>query len=63
MASGVVVVMADSDGGWQRRMATTMEAEAGSAVVAAMTVAKAVADNNRNCRGRQQSTKCGRRHR
>jgi hypothetical protein len=25
-----------------------------------VTVAMAVADNNRNCRGRQQSTKCGR---
>jgi hypothetical protein len=31
----------------------------GSAVEAAVTVATAVADNNRNCRGRQQSTKCG----
>jgi hypothetical protein len=34
-------------------------AEAVSAVAAA-TVALAVADNNRNCGGRQQSTKCGR---
>jgi hypothetical protein len=25
-------------------------------------LAKVVADNNRNCGGRQQSTKCGRRH-
>jgi hypothetical protein len=31
----------------------------GSAVAAVATVAMAVADNNRNCRGRQQSTKCG----
>ncbi len=31
-----------------------------SAVVAAGTVAMAVAENNRNCGGRQQSTKCGR---
>jgi hypothetical protein len=35
-------------------------AESVSAVVAAATVAMAVADNNRNCGGRQQSTKCGR---
>jgi hypothetical protein len=33
-------------------------AETGSAVAAAVTVAMAVADNNRNCGGRQQSTKC-----
>jgi hypothetical protein len=35
-------------------------AETISAVAAAATVAKAVADNNRNCGGRQQSTKRGR---
>ncbi len=35
-------------------------AETGSVVAATATVAMAVADNNRNCRGRQQSTKCGR---
>ncbi len=37
-------------------------AKTGSAVALAVTVAKAVADNNRNCGGRQQSTKCGRQH-
>ncbi len=35
-------------------------AETESAVAAAATVAMVVAVNNRNCRGRQQSTKCGR---
>jgi hypothetical protein len=39
-------------------MATVAKTE--SAVAAAATVAMAVADNNRNCGGRQQSTKCGR---
>ncbi len=39
-------------------MATAAETVA--AVAAAATVAMAVADNNRNCRGGQQSTKCGR---
>jgi hypothetical protein len=34
-------------------------AETGSVVAAAATVAMAVADNNRNYRGRQQSTKYG----
>jgi hypothetical protein len=33
-------------------------AETGSAVAAVATVAMAVADNNRNCWGRQESTKC-----
>ncbi len=41
-------------------MATATAAKTESAVAAAVTVAMAVADNNRNCRGRQQSTKCGR---
>jgi hypothetical protein len=36
-----------------------MAAKIGSAAAAAATVAMAVTDNNRNCRGRQQSTKCG----
>jgi hypothetical protein len=36
-------------------------AETVSAVAAAATVAMVVADNNRNCRGRQQSTKLDRR--
>ncbi len=35
-------------------------AETESAVAAAATVAMAVADNKRNCGGRQQSTKCSR---
>jgi hypothetical protein len=43
-------------------MVTAKAAEAGSAVAAAVTVAKAVEDKNRNCWGRQQSTECGRRH-
>jgi hypothetical protein len=33
-------------------------AESALAVAAVATVAMAVADNNRNCGGRQQSTKC-----
>jgi hypothetical protein len=41
-------------------MAMAMAAETESAVAAALTVAMAVADKNRNCGGRQQSTKCGR---
>ncbi len=41
------------------RMATATVAKTGSAVAAAATVAMVVADNNRNCGGRQQSTKCG----
>jgi hypothetical protein len=36
-------------------------AETVLAVAVAATVAMAVADINRNCGGRQQSTKCGRR--
>ncbi len=51
------------DRGWQQRTATVTAAKAGSALAAAVIVAKAVADNNRNCGGRQQSTKCGRPHR
>ncbi len=47
---------------WRRWTAMATAAEAGSAVAAAVTVAKVVADNNRNCRGRQQSIKCGRWH-
>ncbi len=35
-------------------------AETISAVAVAATVAMVVTDNNRNCGGRQQSTKCGR---
>jgi hypothetical protein len=42
--------------------ATATVAKTGSVVAVAETVAKAVADNNRSCRGRQQSTKCSRRH-
>jgi hypothetical protein len=42
--------------------ATVTAAKTGSAVAAVVTMAKAVADNNKNCRGRQQSTKCGRQH-
>jgi hypothetical protein len=38
-------------------------AEAVSAVAAAATMDMAVANNNRNCGGRQQSTKLGRRQR
>ncbi len=41
-------------------MATEMAAEAGLAGAAVASVAMAVADSNRNCGGRQQSTKCGR---
>jgi hypothetical protein len=41
-------------------MVTATAAETESAVAAAMTVAMAAADNKRNCKGRQQSTKCGR---
>jgi hypothetical protein len=41
-------------------MATAMGTETESVVAAVATVAIAVADNNRNCGGRQQSTKCGR---
>jgi hypothetical protein len=37
-----------------------MAAKTESAVAAEGTVTMAVADNNRNCGGRQQSTKCGR---
>jgi hypothetical protein len=36
-----------------------MAAKTGSVVAVVATVAMAVADNNRNCGGRQQSTKCG----
>ncbi len=43
-------------------MATAMAAKTKSAVAAAVTVAKVVTDNNRNCGGRQQSTKWDRRH-
>ncbi len=39
-------------------MATAAKTE--SVVAAAVTVAMAVAHNNRNCGGRQQSTKCNR---
>ncbi len=39
-------------------MVTATVAKTGSAVAAAVAVAMAVADNNRNCGGRQQSTKC-----
>ncbi len=39
---------------------TAMAAKTESAVAAVATVAMAVADNNRNCGGRQQSSKCGR---
>jgi hypothetical protein len=35
-----------------------MAAKTDSAVAVTATVARAVADNNRNCGGRQQSTKC-----
>jgi hypothetical protein len=38
-------------------------AEAVSAMATVATMAMVVADNNRNCGGRQQSTKCGRRQR
>jgi hypothetical protein len=41
-------------------MAAVIAAETGSMVAAGVTVAMAVADNNRNCGGRQKSTKCGR---
>jgi hypothetical protein len=44
-------------------MVTATEAETVSAVAAAATVAMVVADNNRNCGGRQQSTKCSRQQR
>ncbi len=44
-------------------MAVATVAEIGSAAAAAATVAMAVADNNRNCRDRQDLTKCGRRQR
>jgi hypothetical protein len=44
-------------------MAAATVAETGSAVAAAVTVAMVVADINRNCGGRQESTKCGRRQR
>jgi hypothetical protein len=40
-------------------MAIETASKTESAVAAAATVAIAVADNNRNCGGRQQSTKCG----
>jgi hypothetical protein len=40
-----------------------MAAKIGSAMAAVVTVAMAVADDNRNCGGRQQSTKCGRQKR
>ncbi len=43
-------------------MVMVMADETGSAVAVAVTLFKAVADNNRNCGGRQQLTKCGRRH-
>ncbi len=43
-------------------MATAMAAQTGSGMAAAGTVAMAVAVNNRNCGGRQQSTKCGSGH-
>jgi hypothetical protein len=43
-------------------MATATAAKTGSVVAAVVTVAKVVADNNRNCGGRQQSTKYGRQH-
>ncbi len=39
-------------------MVMAMAAETGSMMAAAATVAMVVADNNRNCGGRQQSTKC-----
>jgi hypothetical protein len=42
---------------------TATAAETGSAMAATVTVAMAVADNNRNYGDRQQSTKCGRRQR
>ncbi len=41
-------------------MAMATAAKTESAVAAATTVAMVVADNNRNCGGRQQSSKCGR---
>jgi hypothetical protein len=40
-------------------MATAMADETGSAVAVVVTVAMVVADNNRNCGGRQQSITCG----
>ncbi len=39
-------------------MAMVTVVKTGSVVAAVATVAMMVADNNRNCRGRQQSTKC-----
>ena len=41
-------------------MAMVTAAEVVSVVAAAATMAMAVADNNRNCGGRQELTKCGR---
>ncbi len=50
---------ADGNGGQRRQMATAMATKTGSGVAAAATVAMAVADNNRYCGGREQSTICG----
>jgi hypothetical protein len=49
-----------SGGGGNGELRLATAAETGSAVAAAAIVAMAVADNNRNCGGRQQSTKCSR---
>jgi hypothetical protein len=54
-----VVAVAMVDGGRQTVMAMATAAKTVLAVAAAATVAMVLADNNRNCRGRQQSTKCG----
>jgi hypothetical protein len=62
LAPVVAVVTADGESRWQQQTTTMTVTKAGSAVLAMVTVAKAVADNNRNCGGRQQSIKCGRRY-